>query len=73
MPVCGGAAPGSVLHSTAISPARRALVIHIFEPVSRKSSPSRAAVVRMLCRSEPPSGSVSAIVARISPVASRGR
>ena len=73
MPRVRGAAAGSVLHSTAIRPARRALVIHIFEPLTTNRRRRARAVVRIACRSEPPSGSVSAIVARSSPVASRGR
>jgi hypothetical protein len=60
------------LHNSAIKPARRALVIQVFDPSTTHSSPSARAVVRIACRSEPPPGSVSAIVARSSPVASRG-
>ena len=48
---------------------RRAFVIHVFAPLIRYPSPSRRATVVMACRSEPPPGSVSAIVARTSPVA----
>ena len=73
MPACAGVAAGSVLPSSAVSPDRRALVIHILDPLTTYSSPSRRATVRMACRSEPPPGSVSAIVARSSPVAIRGR
>ena len=61
------------MHSSAISPDRRAFVIHILDPLTVYRSPSRVAVVCMACRSEPPPGSVSAIVARSSPVAIRGR
>ncbi len=73
MPACAGLAPGSVLHSSAVSPDRRALVIHVFEPLITYEGPSRRATVSIACRSEPPPGSVSAIVARSSPVAIRGR
>ena len=34
MPACAGWADGSVLHSSAVSPERRALVIHVFEPLT---------------------------------------
>ena len=73
MPLCLGDAAGSVLHSSAISPDRRALEIHVFDPVITRSSPSVLALVDIACRSDPPPGSVSAIVARISPVAIFGR
>ena len=74
MPLCFGVAFGSVLHSSAISPDRRALLIQVLEPLMTSSSgPDGSAVVAMFCRSEPPPGSVSAIVARISPVAITGR
>ncbi len=73
MPACRGVARGSVLHSSAIRPDRRALLIQVFDPLMSRSSPSARAVVEMFCRSEPPPGSVSAIVARNSPVAIRGR
>ena len=49
------------------------MVIQVFDPLTTYASPSRRAVVRIACRSEPPPGSVSAIVARTSPVAIRGR
>ena len=45
-------------HTTATS-ATEALVIHIFEPLSTQSEPSRRAVVRMPPGLEPKSGSVS--------------
>ena len=35
MPRLAGTAAGSVLHSSAISSAARALVIHVFAPLSR--------------------------------------
>ena len=73
IPACGGRAAGSVLHSNATSADRRAFVIQVLVPLMTYESPSRRAAVRMACRSEPPPGSVSAIVARISPVAIRGR
>ena len=73
MPRCLGVASGSVLHSSAIRPERRALVIQVLAPLITRSSPSARAVVVMFCRSEPPPGSVSAMVARISPVAIAGR
>ena len=73
MPLCAGLAAGSVLHSSAINPERRALLIHVLDPLITKSSPSARAVVVMFCRSEPPPGSVSAMVARSSPVAIAGR
>ena len=73
IPLCAGVAFGSVLHNRAISPAWRALVIQVFDPLMTYSSPSRFAVVRIAWRSEPPPGSVSAMVARSSPVAIRGR
>ena len=34
IPLCGGSASVSVLHSTAISPARSALLIHVLDPSS---------------------------------------
>jgi hypothetical protein len=73
MPVWGGWAVGSVLHSKATSPDMRAFVIHVFEPLITYPPPTGRASVRIACRSDPPSGSVSAIVARSSPVAIRGR
>ena len=73
MPLCAGFAAGSVLHSSAISPDRRALLIHVLAPLITRSLPSGSAVVVMFCRSDPPPGSVSAIVARISPLAIAGR
>jgi hypothetical protein len=64
---------GSVVHSGAISPERPALLIQVFEPLIRRpakfSGPSGNAVVDMLCRSEPPPGSLNVIVARTSPPA----
>jgi hypothetical protein len=33
MPACAGRAAGSVLHSSAVSPERRALVIHVLDPL----------------------------------------
>jgi hypothetical protein len=33
IPAYAGSAAGSVLHSSATSPARRALVIHVFDPL----------------------------------------
>ncbi|RFZ13310.1 hypothetical protein DSM43518_01164 [Mycobacterium marinum] len=74
MPWWRGAAWGSVLHSRAISPLRRALLIQVLAPViSSWSGPSAIAVVDMFWRSEPPPGSVRAMVARSSPVAMAGR
>ncbi len=74
MPLCRGWAVGSVLHSNAISPERRALEIHVLAPLMVSPPPSDgSAVVVMFCRSDPPPGSVSAMVARISPVAIAGR
>ena len=73
MPLCFGRAPASVLTSRAIRSDRRALEIQVLEPLTTYSWPSRVAVVRIACRSEPPPGSVRAIVARSSPVAIRGR
>ncbi|COX16240.1 Uncharacterised protein [Mycobacterium tuberculosis] len=77
MPWCRGVAFGSVLHSTAKSPDRRALLIHVLQPLinnpAEPSGPSANAVVDMFCRSEPPPGSVSAMVARSSPLAIGGR
>src|SRR6201747_2599147 len=73
MPLWRGVALGSVLHSSAMSCDRRALLIQVLEPLITRSSPSARAVVVIACRSEPPPGSVSAIVARISPVAIPGR
>jgi hypothetical protein len=62
------------LHSSAISPDRRALEIQVLEPLIRRPpDPSGSAVVVMFCRSEPPPGSVNAMVARSSPVAIAGR
>src|SRR5688572_14224444 len=72
IPRCRGSACGSVLTRVAISPACRALVIHVLLPSTTYPSPSRTARVRMFCRSEPPLGSVSAIAPRTSPVAMRG-
>ena len=69
----GRVADGSVLHSSAIRPDVRAFVIQVFVPLMTKPSATGVATVRIAWRSEPPSGSVSAIVARSSPVASRGR
>lgn len=73
MPVWRGAAVGSVLQRRAISPERRELVIQVFAPSTTYSSPSRRATVVIDWRSLPPLGSVSAMVARSSPVAIRGR
>ncbi|SKS06467.1 Uncharacterised protein [Mycobacteroides abscessus subsp. abscessus] len=73
MPVCLGLAMGSVLHSKAMSPDRRALDIQVFEPLIIRWLFSWRATVLMFCRSEPPPGSVSAIVARSSPEAIAGR
>ena len=73
MPRCFGSAAGSVLHSSAISCERRELVIQVLPPLTTYESPSRRATVRIAWRSEPPPGSVRAIVARISPVAILGR
>ena len=72
MPACLGTARGSVFTSRATTPARRAFVIHVLLPLTTYSSPSRTAVVRIDCRSDPPPGSVSAIAALISPVAILG-
>ena len=58
---------------TDASPERRALLIQVFAPLMTNSSPSVFATVVIACRSEPPPGSVSAMVARSSPVAIRGR
>ncbi len=68
-------ASGSVLTSSAISPERRALLIQVLEPLTTNVSGFAAGspVVVMFCRSEPPPGSVSAMVARNSPVAMGGR
>ena len=71
--MCFGRTSGSVLHITAIRSDLRALEIQVFAPLMTYSSPSRLAVVVIACRSEPPPGSVSAMVARSSPVAIRGR
>jgi hypothetical protein len=49
------------------------LVSHIFWPFSTKSSPSRAARVRMAATSEPRPGSDMEKAPRTSPVAIRGR
>jgi hypothetical protein len=73
MPAWAGWASASVRHSSAISPERRALLIHVLAPSMTHWSPSRTAAVLRWARSEPPRGSVSAIVARSSPVAIRGR
>lgn len=75
MPLCRGVAFGSVLHSRAIRPERRALLIQVLAPLTTRPSESGSgsAVVDMFCRSEPPPGSVNAMVARISPLAIRGR
>ena len=43
------------------------LVMKVLDPVSTQSSPSRRAVVRSPCRSEPAPGSVIAIAVIISP------
>ena len=40
MPLCAGSAAGSVLHSSAIRPERRALLIHVLDPLITSSSPS---------------------------------
>ena len=48
-------------------------MIQVLAPLTRYPSPCGRAVVVMACRSEPPPGSVSAIAARTSPVAIRGR
>lgn len=73
MPRWRGSAAGSVLHSSAIRPERRELVIQVFAPLTTYASPSRRATVVVACRSLPPPGSVSAIVARTEPVAILGR
>ncbi len=73
MPVCAGSAPGSVLASTITMPERQPFVTHIFWPLRTYSSPSRTAVVRIACTSEPACGSVIENEERITPVASLGR
>ena len=73
MPAWGGSASGSVRHSSATSWDLRTLVIQVLAPLTTYCSPSRRAVVSIACRSDPPPGSVSAIVARTSPVAILGR
>ncbi len=74
MPVWRGLAFGSVLHNRAISPERRALLIQVLDPlITRPPASSLRAVVAMFCRSEPPPGSVNAMVARTSPPAIGGR
>ncbi len=74
MPRWRGRASGSVLQSSATSWERRELVIQVFAPSITYPPPSssRRATVRSAWRSEPPPGSVSAAVARTSPVAMRG-
>src|SRR5436305_168329 len=47
IPRCAGSASGSVLHSSATSPARRALVIQVLAPVTTHPSPSGRATVRL--------------------------
>ena len=64
--------PSSILAHTTATSATDARPIHRFEPVSTQSSPSRAAVVRMLDGSEPAVGSVSAKHPSASPAAMRG-
>ena len=73
IPLCAGTAAGSVLHSSAMTCERRAFVIQVFDAVHEVAALVRRATVRIACRSDPPPGSVSAIVARISPVAIFGR
>jgi hypothetical protein len=72
MPLCGGSASGSVLHSSTTRPARSPFVTHIFWPVTTYSSPSRIARHRMAWTSEPAPGSDIDSAARRSPVAIRG-
>ena len=69
MPVCGGSAAGSVFTSVATTPERRPFVTHIFWPLMSQSSPSRTAVERIACTSEPQWGSVIEKAPRTSPVA----
>ncbi len=56
-----------------MSDERRPLVTHILVPSRTNSSPSRRAVMRMPCTSEPAPGSVIEKAARYSPAAIRGR
>ena len=46
--------------------------MNVFEPESTQSSPSRRAVVRSPCRSEPAPGSVIAMAVIISPLVNAG-
>ena len=68
MPPCSGPACAQTTATSATEP----LVIHIFEPLSTQSVPSRRARVRIEAGSEPASGSVSPKQPMASPVAIRG-
>ena len=74
IPVCGGSALGIGLREQHDDPASASRSsTHIFWPVITYSSPSRTALVRIACTSEPACGSVIENAARISPEASLGR
>ena len=64
--------PSSVCAQTTATPASVPLVIHIFDPLSTQSSPSRRARVRIEPGSLPASASVSPKQPSTSPVAIRG-
>ena len=64
--------PGSVIAATITRSAWMPLVIKIFEPFSTHSSPSRIALVRIPCTSDPAPGSVIAKAPTTSPLAIRG-
>ena len=68
IPPCSSPALAQTTATSAIEP----LVIHIFEPSSTQSSPSRRALVRIEAGSEPWSGSVSPKQPIASPVAIEG-
>src|SRR6476620_11288274 len=63
--------PSSALAHTIATSATDALVIHIFEPLSTQSDPSRRAVVRIPPGFEPKSGSVNPKQPISSPAAMR--
>ena len=64
--------PSSVCAHTTATSATLPLVIHILEPFSSQSSPSRLALVRMPEGLDPKSASVSPKHPSASPVANRG-
>ena len=63
---------GSVRATTSTRSALMPLVMNVLDPLSTQSEPSRRAVVRSPCRSEPAPGSLMAMAVIISPVTNGG-